>query len=293
MSLDSKENFRNGKFYVDIVEGENIEKLKRACFKALQNDDANLISSFQKFDIFDEMLILFYIRLIYEIYGGTSHYEYISPLLSRIESRTPMLRKVLKVVEDDSKGQDHKFLQIISLKDCNMEMKKVIPLLLAKSIYKKQKDRVKEEKVFSITQLIIDEAHNILSDESTRETAQWKDYRLETFEELIKEGRKFGFYLTISSQRPSDISETIISQIHNYFIHRLVNENDLRIIANSISTLDTQSRQSIPFLAPGQCIVTGTSYYTPTLVYMDQLDEEERPQSDDVDLKMIWFRDKN
>ena len=105
---------------------------------------------------------------------------------------------------------------------------------------------------------------------------------------MIKEGRKFGFYLTISSQRPSDISETIISQIHNYFIHRLVNENDLRIISNSISTLDTQSRHSIPFLAPGQCIVTGTSYYTPILVQMTQLKENERPQSDDVDLKEIW-----
>lgn len=47
-------------------------------------------------------------------------------------------------------------------------------------------------------------------------------------------------------------------------------------------------RKSIPFLAPGQYIVTGTSYYTPILVYMDHLDEEERPPSDDVDLKTNW-----
>jgi hypothetical protein len=55
----------------------------------------------------------------------------------------------------------------------------------------------------------------------------WKDYRLETFEEIIKEGRKFNVFMTIASQRPSDISATIISQLHNYFLHRLINNNDL------------------------------------------------------------------
>ena len=51
--------------------------------------------------------------------------------------------------------------------------------------------------------------------------------RLEVFEEIIKEGRKFGVFMTIASQRPSDISSTIVSQLHNYFIHRLVNDEDL------------------------------------------------------------------
>lgn len=53
--------------------------------------------------------------------------------------------------------------------------------------------------------LIIDEAHNILSEQSTREHEIWKDYRLELFEEIIKEGRKYGVYLTLSrvSGRPT------------------------------------------------------------------------------------------
>ena len=45
----------------------------------------------------------------------------------------------------------------------------------------------------------------------------WKDYRLETFEEIVKEGRKFGVFVCIASQRPNDISATITSQAHNYF----------------------------------------------------------------------------
>lgn len=73
---------------------------------------------------------------------------------------------------------------------------------------------------------------------STRESEEWKDYRLECFEEIIKEGRKFGVFLTIGSQRPSDISDTIISQLHNYFIHRLVNEEDVRKMYRTVAFAD-------------------------------------------------------
>lgn len=52
-------------------------------------------------------------------------------------------------------------------------------------------------------------------------------------EEIIKEGRKFGVFLTIASQRPADIFPTIVSQIHNFLIHRLVNDRNLLLIDNT------------------------------------------------------------
>ena len=109
----------------------------------------------------------------------------------------------------------------------------------------------------STLHIIIDEAHNILSNTSFRETESWKDYRLETFEEIIKEGRKFGVFITISSQRPNDISSTIISQAHNYFIHRLINQNDLYAIEKSVSYIDRLTEESIPTLSTGTCIFSG------------------------------------
>lgn len=81
---------------------------------------------------------------------------------------------------------------------------------------------------------IIDEAHNILSQQSSQEHESWKNYRLELFEEIIKEGRKNGKFIKLSSQRPADISPTIVSQHHNFFIHRLVNERDLYLLDNAI-----------------------------------------------------------
>ena len=136
--------------------------------------------------------------------------------------------------------------------------------------------------------LIIDEAHNILSQSSVREQESWKDYRLELFEEIIKEGRKFGIFLTIASQRPADISPTIVSQVHNFFIHRLVNDRDLALLENSITTLDRLSRGMIPNLARGCCVVTGTSFELPMILQMDILEKSRQPDSEDVNLARLW-----
>ena len=136
--------------------------------------------------------------------------------------------------------------------------------------------------------IIIDEAHNILSEHSSRESESWKDYRLETFEEIIKEGRKFGIFLTIASQRPNDISPTIISQLHNYFIHKLMNDNDLAAINKAVSYLDKLSFDSISNLSVGCCFIAGQMTQFPLSVKIEILDEKIRPQSETIDLNKLW-----
>ena len=127
--------------------------------------------------------------------------------------------------------------------------------------------------------IIVDEAHNILSHESFRESESWKDYRLETFEEIIKEGRKFGVFVTISSQRPSDISPTITSQAHNYFIHRLINQKDLVMISNVVSYIDQVTEESIPTLPTGTCIFSGVASPMPLKLNINELDLHLQPKS--------------
>jgi len=95
-------------------------------------------------------------------------------------------------------------------------------------------------------------------------------------------------FLTISSQRPADISPTIMSQIHNFFIHRLVNDRDLFLLENTISTLDTLSKGMIPNLARGCCIVTGTSFDLPMVIQFRKMKIEHQPDSDDVNLSELW-----
>ncbi len=235
--------------------------------------------------VFNELKLRITLRLLSDLIGGFIQFEHIQPLLKRMEVSLKSLERVLEV------GENHEdyLLTVISLRKTNQEIKKIIPLLLAKYYYNKHKKQVLNSSPPNrTTHLIVDEAHNILSMQSMRENESWKDYRLELFEEIIKEGRKFGFYLTLSSQRPADISPTIMSQIHNFFIHRLVNERDLFLLENTISTLDTLSKSLIPSLAKGCAIVTGVSFDIPMVVQFSRLPSCHQPDSDDVNLAELW-----
>lgn len=234
---------------------------------------------------FRELKLRINLQLLADLVNGFVQYEHIQPLLKRVEASLKSLERVFSIGENPK----IKLLTVISLRKSNQEIKKIIPLLLAKYYYSSHKDMVINESPPSKTfHMIIDEAHNILSMQSNRESESWKDYRLELFEEIIKEGRKFGFYLTLSSQRPADISATIMSQIHNFFIHRLVNDRDLLLLENSISTLDSLSRSMIPNLSKGCAVITGTSFDIPMVVQFNPLAKDRQPDSGDVDLKKLW-----
>lgn len=233
---------------------------------------------------FDELIIRTNLQLINDLIYGYVQFEHIQPLLKRIEASLSSLKKVVSIENEQNQS---KLLTVVSLRKCNQEIKKVLPLLIAKHFYHQHKDTV-ENPPNKTMHLIIDEAHNILSQQSTREQESWKDYRLELFEEIIKEGRKFGMFITLSSQRPADISPTIISQLHNFFIHRLVNDRDLFLLDNTISTLDKLSRSLIPNLSKGSCIVTGTSFDLPMILQIDRLEREKQPDSEDVNLEVLW-----
>ncbi|WP_201446486.1 ATP-binding protein [Burkholderia gladioli] len=238
----------------------------------------------QGLDEFDQLVLRVNLQLMSDLNAGYVQFEHIQPLLKRVESSLVSLRKVLSISDAPP---PERLLTVISMRRCNNEVKKVLPLLFAKHYYNSHKATVANPPDRTI-HLIVDEAHNILSDQSTRESETWKDYRLEQFEEIIKEGRKFGMFITIASQRPADISATIVSQLHNFFIHRLVNDRDLYLIDNTISTLDSLSRGLIPGLSQGCCVVTGTAFELPMVIQVDRLPNNKQPASEDVDLERLW-----
>lgn len=220
----------------------------------------------------------------FEITVHNLNSEHISPLLKRSNKKFDDLEKIICVPESDDDSNEN-IWNVISLKDVNIEMKKVLPLLIAKQIYDKQKRLNDKTKYLNI---IIDEAHNIMSKSSDRESETWKDYRLETFEEIIKEGRKFGVFLTIASQRPSDISSTILSQLHNYFLHRLINNNDILAVEKTISYLDKVSFDYLPILPTGSCIVAGLSAQVPVVIDIGKIEDGYEPKSETIKLTSFW-----
>ena len=227
------------------------------------------------------------LRLLYDLLDNRVQNEHVYPCITKLESIKKSIQKVFDTDINSSKSDifDGKNLVIIDLKHANRDIKKSLPLVVLKSLYEEQKSNYKQN---SSLHIIIDEAHNILSENSVRESESWKDYRLETFEEIVKEGRKFGVFLAISSQRPSDISPTIISQLHNYFIHKLMNENDLRAINKAVSYLDKLSFDSISNLATGCCFIAGQLTQFPLSVKVKRLEKSKMPKSETIDLNSLW-----
>lgn len=230
-------------------------------------------------DLLNNIIKFLYLQLIRDLLSNRAQNEHIAPAINKLKSKRDDINKIFDTTNSTTFWSNN--LVVINLNDVNLEMKKTIPLLISKKAYNDQKTSV----LGKTLTIIIDEAHNILSKESFREAESWKDYRLETFEEIIKEGRKFGVFVTIASQRPNDISPTITSQAHNYFIHRLINEKDLTTIASAVSYIDKVTEESIPSLPTGTCIFSGTAGQMPLKLKFNELPDEVKPKSKTIQYK--------
>lgn len=244
-----------------------------------------LADAFNKGNEIDKLKFHLEFQKVHQSAWKSTNIEHINPLFNRIDTAFTSLAKVVEVVDDIA--DEYKAINIISLVHANQEITRLIPMLLSKMIYDEQKNHVTADSIRKTRHLIIDEAHNILNSDLRNIGDDWQDYRLSIFEEIIKEGRKFGFYLLLSSQRPADISPTILSQTHNYFIHRLVNDRDIRMLENTMPTLDRNSIQMISSLGQGEAIITGNAMKVPLFIKV-QKEEVNRPDSDDVVLTELW-----
>jgi len=242
-------------------------------------------------DFIDRAIKFLYIQLIKDLIENRAQNEHVAPAINKLKSLRNEFSKVFSIPTDKETPnlwEEGKPLAVINMSKVSVSMKKLIPLLLSYKYYQEHKNK-KSDVVTSSLNIIIDEAHNILSYDSTRESQDWKDFRLETFEEIIKEGRKFGVFLTIASQRPSDISATIISQLHNYLIHRLINNRDLEMVEKAIAYLDKISIESLPILPAGACVLSGIIADLPLILQVDRLSEEEQPESQTIALTESWL----
>ena len=267
------------------IDGEQLSQYGMKELRINEIED-EVISIFEDSSEFEKLKYFLAFQRVYVSAWKSTNLEYINPLFKRIENSLNSLEKVIDLVDDID--DSYTFMNIISLVDANQEITRLIPILFSKMIYDEHKEYVTSCKTVTKTKhLIIDEAHNILNGQIRRNSDDWQDYRLGIFEEIIKEGRKFGFFLTIASQRPSDISPTIMSQIHNYIIHRLVNDNDLNMLINTMPTLDKFSFQMIPSLGQGEAVITGNAIKVPILVKVNK-EKIIRPKSDDIELTDLW-----
>lgn len=239
-------------------------------------------------DLFSKYYLHFFLEFYSDVANGYATSSFIMPMMNRLRNTLPVLRESFLPIEQED-CYNLSPVTIIDLSRTSRSTMKFIPLVLTRALYKRHKGSYSlASNTLHFLNIIIDEAHNLLSYESSQESEIWRNTRLETFEEIIKEGRKFGVFLTLASQRPHDISPTITSQLHHYMLHRLVNSKDLDAVRNAVSYLDRKSFDELPALPTGTCVISGTSIQLPAVVKIDPLEHGRTPKNETIDLRNLW-----
>lgn len=139
------------------------------------------------------------------------------------------------------------------------------------------------------TCLVIEEAHTFaharLGSDSASAPAQ---HCSETIEKIAREGRKFGLGMILSSQRPSELSATVLSQCNTFLLHRIVNDRDQDQIRRLVPDGLGDVLRELPSLPTRRAVLLGWATPAPVVVEMRELDEKHRPRSSDPDFWRAW-----
>lgn len=141
------------------------------------------------------------------------------------------------------------------------------------------------------TSLVMEEAHNFIKryrDDSDEATAS--SMCCQVFEKIAREGRKFGLGLVLSSQRPSELSPTVLSQCNTFLLHRITNDKDQEMVARLLPDGLRGLIREIPALPSQHAFLVGWAAELPILTKMLSLPERQRPHSDDPDYWNVWTR---
>lgn len=130
--------------------------------------------------------------------------------------------------------------------------------------------------------IILEEAHRYVQNDMDKEILGYN-----IFERIAKEGRKYGILLGLISQRPSEVSETTISQCSNFLIFKIFHPRDLEFIDSVLPNINSGITTKLKTLHPGTCIIYGNAFKMPVIVKMDKPDPT--PLSNNCDIENVWY----
>jgi hypothetical protein len=131
--------------------------------------------------------------------------------------------------------------------------------------------------------VIVDEAHNFIGRHIGGEDSV---ARLDAFELIAKEGRKYGLNICLATQRPRDITEGVLSQMGTLVVHRLTNERDREVVERACGEIDRSASSFLPSLKPGEAAIIGADFPIPLTIQI--FPPEVQPKSDGPNYQMHW-----
>lgn len=131
--------------------------------------------------------------------------------------------------------------------------------------------------------VIVDEAHNFLGRQIGTDDAV---ARLDAFELIAKEGRKYGLNICLSTQRPRDITEGVLSQMGTLVVHRLTNDRDREVVERACGEIDRSASSFLPNLKPGEAAIIGADFPIPLTIQV--FPPNAKPFSDGPNYQDHW-----
>ena len=130
--------------------------------------------------------------------------------------------------------------------------------------------------------IILEEAHRYVQNDNDINILGYN-----IFERITKEGRKYGILLGLISQRPSEISQTTLSQCSNFLIFKMFHPDDLNIVKDIIASSSDTLSDKLKTLHPGTCIMFGNAFKMPIIAKLDMPNPE--PLSSNCNINETWY----
>lgn len=184
---------------------------------------------------------------------------------------------------------DNGCISVIDLSLVPTEVVHIFTAVIARMIFEASQRYVKLNGIPLPTALVMEEAHTFLKrykDDSENQSAA--SVCCQVFERIAREGRKFGLGLVLSSQRPSELSHTVLSQCNTFLLHRISNDRDQDLVNRLVPDNLRGLLRELPSLPSQSAILLGWASELPVLVRMNDLPQTQQPRSDDPEFWGVW-----
>ena len=188
-----------------------------------------------------------------------------------------------------SDGAEHGRISVIDLSLVPSEVVHVVTAVIARMVFEALQRYVKLNRVALPTVLVMEEAHTFIK--RYKEDIENQDAAAvccQVFERIAREGRKFGLGLVLSSQRPSELSPTVLSQCNTFLLHRISNDRDQELVHRLVPDNLKGLLRELPSLPSQSAILLGWASELPVLVRMNNLPKHQQPRSDDPEFWGVW-----
>ena len=155
-------------------------------------------------------------------------------------------------------------ITIVDISQLPFEVLETVTALLGRIILEFVSNFLPEQRGQFPIVLVLEEAQNYIAE---NKDSPAKD----VFERIAREGRKYGISLIVSSQRPSELSKTVLSQCNSFIIHRLQNPDDQMYVRGLVSSANADLLEQLPIIPQQHAIITGDCVRTPVLVKIDDV----------------------